>query len=42
MQWSMLFSIKYLNFLKMDKNKCPKIENPKNSLKNDGFLSLHM
>jgi hypothetical protein len=23
----------------MDKNKCPKIKNPKNSLKNDGFHS---
>jgi len=32
------FSGKYTSFSKMDKNKCPKIENPKNSLKNEGFL----
>jgi hypothetical protein len=34
----MPFSIKYLDFLKMDKNKCPKNENPKNSLKNERKL----
>ena len=34
-----VFSGKVRNFSKMDKNKCPKIENPKNSLKNEGFLS---
>jgi hypothetical protein len=29
----MLFSKTFSNFSKMDKNKCPKKENPKNSLK---------
>jgi len=33
------FSGKVRSFSKMDKNKCPKIENPKNSLKNEGFFS---